>query len=167
MRIGLLSDTHIPEAEKELPSEVLEAFQGVDLILHAGDIYIPSVLDDLERVAPVLAARGDDDYGSTLTDERVKEKHILELEGKTLWLVHQRPYYLMSPWWQNRVSSGQDNVPDIIVFGHEHRTDVRYIDDVLFVNPGSPTFLHYLRGLGTVGFLDINSGGADASILRL
>ena len=167
MRIGLLSDTHIPEAEKALPSEVLEAFRGVDLILHAGDIYVPSVLDDLERIAPVLAARGDDDYGSTLTDERVKEKHILELEGQTLWLMHQRPYYLMSPWWQDKVSSGQDNSPDIVVFGHEHRTDVQHVDGVLFVNSGSPTFLNYLRGLGTVGILEIDSGKADARIVRL
>ena len=167
MRIGLLSDTHVPEAEKELPPEVREAFQGVDLILHAGDIYIPSVLDDLQGVAPVLAARGDDDYGSTLTDERVKEKHVLELEGQTLWLVHQRPYYLMSPWWQDKVSSRQDSSPDIVVFGHEHRTDVQRVDGILFVNPGSPTFLNYLRGLGTIGILDINSGQADVRILRL
>ena len=58
MRIGLLSDTHIPETEKKLPPELIEAFQGVDLILHAGDIYVPSVLDDLQRIAPVLDARG-------------------------------------------------------------------------------------------------------------
>jgi len=167
MRIGLLSDTHVPEAEKALPPEVMEAFQGVDLILHAGDIYIPSVLDDLERVAPVLAARGDDDYGSTLTDERVKEKHVLEFEGKTLWLVHQRPYYLMSPWWRDKVTSGNDNSPDIVVFGHEHRTDMQQIDGILFVSPGSPTFLHYLRGLGTIGILDISPDGAEANILRL
>jgi len=167
MRIGLLSDTHVPEAEKALPPEVMEAFQGVDLILHAGDIYIPSVLDDLERVAPVLAARGDDDYGSTLTDERVKEKHVLEFEGKTLWLVHQRPYYLMSPWWRDKVTSGNDNSPDIVVFGHEHRTDMQQIDGILFVSPGSPTFLHYLRGLGTIGILDISPDGAEPNILRL
>ena len=167
MRIGLLSDTHVPEAERALPPEVVEAFRGVDLILHAGDIYLPSVLDDLQRVAPVLAARGDDDYGSTLTDERVKDKHVLKLEGKTLWLVHQRPYYLMSPWWQDKVTSGQDNSPDIVVFGHEHRTDVQQIDGILFVSPGSPTFLHYLRGPGTIGMLDISPDGVEPNIIRL
>lgn len=167
MRIGLLSDTHMPEVEKELPPELIEALQGVDLILHAGDIYIPSVLDELERIAPVLAARGDDDYGGTLTDERVKEKQVLELEGKTLWLMHQRPYYLLSQWWQGKLASGEDSNPDIVVFGHEHRTDVQQIDGILFVNPGSPTFLNYLRGLGSIGILDINSGGADAQIVRL
>ncbi len=165
MRIGLASDTHIPIAAKELPPELMEALQGVDLILHAGDIYALPVLDELERIAPVLAARGDDDYGATLTDKRVKWTHVLKLEGKTLRLTHERPY---SPaWWQNTDSSGQDNKPDIIVFGHEHRTVVEKVDGTLLINPGSPTFLHYVRELGTIGILDIDSGKVDVRILQL
>ena len=61
MKIGLISDTHIREPSERLHEKVREVFQGVDLILHAGDIYNPSVLDELERMAPVLAAAGDDD----------------------------------------------------------------------------------------------------------
>lgn len=169
MRIGLLSDTHIPDAEKALPPQVREAFRGVDLILHAGDIYIPSVLDELQRIAPVLAAEGDDDYGDTSADERVKPKHILELQGQTLWLVHIRPYPYMSLSRQSRHSEGQDthDIPDIVVFGHEHRTVAQRYGDILFVNPGSPTFLYYRRGLGTVGILDIGSGEAQVRILQL
>ena len=169
MRVGLLSDTHIPEVAKRLPAELLDAFQGVDLILHAGDIYTPSVLDDLERIAPVLAAMGDDDheFGDTLTDKRVKEKHILKLEGQTLWLVHVPPYYLTSQGGQNGLSSGQDNIPNIIVFGHEHYPLAKRVDHILYVNPGSPTFLHYSRGLGTCGILDIDSNEVDARILQL
>ena len=169
MRIGLLSDTHIPEAEKALPPEVLEAFRGVDLILHAGDIYLPSVLDELETVAPVLAARGDDDWGATLTDKRVKDKHVLELEGRVVWLVHQGPYHLMTSQWQNGASVRQDKdgVPSIVIFGHEHRTNVWEEGGVLFITPGSPTFLKYLRGPGSIGFLDINDGEVDARIQYL
>jgi len=169
MRIGLLSDTHIPDVEKELPPEIVGVFRGVDLILHAGDIYNPSVLDDLEHIAPVLAARGDDDHLSTLTDKRVKEKHVLKLEGRTLWLIHERAYYLASSWWRSRVATGQDkhDIPDIVVFGHEHRTVEQRLDDILFISPGSPTFLGYRRGLGTVGILDIDSGEVDIRILQL
>ena len=174
MRIGLISDTHIPHAEKALPPEVMEAFRGVDLILHAGDICIPSVLDDLESIAPVLAAKGDEEHDITLIDERVKKKHILKLEGKTLWLIHDRPYAPISPswlpmWWQSKTASEQDNndKPDIVVFGHEHRIVVQHNDDVLFVSPGSPTFLNYLQGLGTVGILYISADNVDVRILQL
>ena len=72
----------------------------------------------------------------------------------------------MSTSWQSGGSSEQDK-PDVIVFGHEHRTVVLRIHDILFVSPGSPTFLEYRRGLGTVGILDINSGEVDARILQL
>jgi putative phosphoesterase len=169
MRIGLLADTHIPDVEERLPSEVARAFSRVDLILHAGDIYAPSVLDDLEQIAPVLAARGDDDYLSALRDKRVQEKHVLKLDGHILWLVHERAYYLQSSWFQSRVPTGQEryDFPDIVVFGHEHRTVEQRIDNILFISPGSPTFLGYRYGLGTVGILNINSGRVDVNILQL
>jgi putative phosphoesterase len=169
MRVGLLSDTHIPQVEKKLPAALTEAFQGVDLILHAGDIYMPSVLDDLERIAPVFAAMGDDDYDikETVADKRVKEMHVLELEGHILWLVHVQPYYLKVDRGQNGLNSGQNNTPDIIVFGHEHYPMAKQVNDILYVNPGSPTFLHYRRGLGTVGILDIEADRADARIIQL
>lgn len=172
MRLGLLADTHIPQVSAVLPPEVIKALQGVDLILHAGDIYTTSVLDDLECVAPVLAARGDDDFGDTLSDGRVKEKHILELEGQTLWLIHGRPDYGMdryglSSWWQSLLSPRQNRKPDIVVFGHQHRTVVERVDDVLFISPGSPTFLDYRRRLGTIGILDIEANKADFRIVQL
>jgi len=169
MRIGLLSDTHIPDAAEALPAEVFRALGGVDLILHAGDIYIPSVLDELERIAPVLAAMGDDDYGDIQKDVRVKGKHILKLEGQTLWLIHERPYSYMFALPQTRNLPGQkeEDGPDIVVFGHEHRVVVQRDSGLLLVNPGSPTFLNYRRGLGTVGILDIGSGEAEVNILQL
>jgi hypothetical protein len=172
MRIGLLSDTHIPQPVAELPvAELTEAFRGVDLILHGGDIYSLSVLDDLERIAPVLAARGDDDYGATVLDKRVKGRHALTLGGQVVWLAHERPYIpRMSPeWWQSRVNPEQNDFgkPNIVVFGHEHRTVVETIDGVLYINPGSPTFLHYQYGLGTYGILDTDSGSPSVRILQL
>ena len=55
MRIGLLSDTRIPGVAAEVPPHVTRAFEGVDLILHAGGIQAARVLDWLERIAPVKA----------------------------------------------------------------------------------------------------------------
>ena len=172
MRVGLLSDTHVPVPVKELPlDELKEAFHGVDLILHAGDIYDLSVLNDLEQIAPVLSARGDDDYGATARDIRVQEKHILQLGEQIVWLVHQRPYVpLMSrDWWHSTTNPEHNNFgkPDVIIFGHEHRTVMETLGGVLFVNPGSPTFLNYQYGLGTYGILDTGSGAPMVNILHL
>ena len=174
MRIGLISDTHIPQAADQLPDEVFKAFSSVDLILHAGDIYQKSVLDELENLAPVLAAEGDDDYPDTIRDKRVKEKHVLQVEGKTIWLIHENPFnsYAMISQpksWESytRHKRGEIPKPDVIVFGHEHRTHTETVDDILMISPGSPTFLHYKKGLGTVGILDISNDQIAYQIINL
>ena len=174
MRIGIISDTHIPKVTARLPEAILAAFRGVDLILHAGDIFESSVLDDLERIAPVLAARGDDDNGPIATDRRVKAKHILQLAGKNLWLVHDKPYAPRSPkwmpdWWRDRLDPEQNEhgKPDIIIFGHEHRAFKQLIHGVLFFSSGSATFPNYVAEPGTVGILEIGPDIAEAQILQL
>lgn len=169
MRIGLLADTHIPVDATELPPQIAEVFRDLDLILHAGDIYDLSVLDELERIAPVLAAKGDDDSESTLLDPRVKQRQVLRLEGQTLWLVHFKPFYY--PTGPRRAGGStapkEDDPPDIIVYGHEHCPIVRRPMGVLFVNPGSSTFPDYQARLGTVGILEVNSGEARVDIVQL
>ncbi len=156
MLIGLISDTHIPDHAKELPDQLKETFRGVDLILHAGDIYVPSVLDELEHLAPVLVAQGDDDH-EVLGDRRVKMKHILNIEGVTIWLTHTRP----RTWNEN------EKRPDVIVFGHTHEATLGNHGGILRINPGSPTFPHYKPEPGTVALLTVSSGKAEAQIVQL
>src|SRR3972149_98368 len=173
MRIGLISDTHIPWEVAKVPTEVLEAFRGVELILHGGDIYSHSVLDDLEQLAPVYAALGDDDYPGE--DKRVAERHILKVGGKTIYLTHEGPYNFLTStaglplWWRNKISPGEGEYvnPDIIVVGHEHRVIVENFNGMLYINPGSPTLLHYKKGLGTVGILELNGGEPHVDIIHL
>lgn len=178
MRIGLIADTHVPDIEEKIPVEIMHAFRDVDLILHAGDIYIPSVLNDLEAIAPVLAARGDDDDGEIGLDHRVKNKHILKIEGKTIWLVHERPFALRFPDMppslmlpplkdKNGEVLKKEDPPDIYIFGHEHCTVMEKIENTLYVNPGSPTYLHYKQGLGTVAILEIRSGKTEVLFIEL
>jgi putative phosphoesterase len=161
MRIGLIADTHIPLAATHLPPEVFKVFQGVDLILHGGDIYRLSVLDDLEQVAPVLAALGDDDPTEFLADDRVEMKHVLDLEGLRIWLIHERPWMYRMPAYQ------EGHSPDVIVHGHTHDPEIRKHGGVLFVGSVSPTFYLYRRGPGTVALLDIGPDEASASIVKL
>ncbi len=171
MKIGLISDTHVPWVTKKVPDEVLKAFQGVDLILHAGDIYSHSVLDDLENIAPVLAALGDDDYPGP--DKRVCEKHVLNVEGSVLWLLHEGPCVPVPlkwfPMWiKNRLSANEPYVkPNIIIAGHEHRPVIDKSDGIIHINPGSATYNNYKSGLGTIGILDIQPSLSNIQLIHL
>ncbi len=161
MRIGLITDTHIPDVARELPPQVADVFEGVELILHAGDIYDLSVLDELERIAPVLAVLGDDDHYSLAKDERVKQKQVLELAGHRVWLTHEGP-------WFDRTSVRQEGyTPDVIVHGHSHDARIRTVDGVMLVGSGSATFLNYNRGPGSVAILELGPDGPQANIVRL
>jgi len=168
MRIGLISDTHITEPMETLPPQIAEAFQGVDLILHAGDICNSSALDELEQVAPVLAAEGDDDCGPTLTDKRLKSKHVLQIQGLTLWLVHENPYRYLFNLHQTKDNTAHElDAPDIVVFGHTHYSVVQSKNGILFVNPGSPIVMNYGTKLGTVAIMQIENGKAEAKTIHL
>jgi hypothetical protein len=168
MLIGLLSDTHIRVpgyraglsqlSADTLPHQIKEAFQGADLILHAGDIYTLPILDELETIAPILASEGDDDPFEIMNDKRVKWKHVINVEGVTIWLAHQQETWSLD---------GLEKNPDVIVFGHLHKPSLEKRDGTLWVNPGSPTFPSYRHELGTVALLSIKAGKVEAEIIQL
>tara|TARA_A100000164_G_scaffold20260_1_gene16249 strand:- start:438 stop:1034 length:597 start_codon:yes stop_codon:yes gene_type:complete len=175
-RIGLISDTHIPEARASLWDQVYTAFQGVDLIFHGGDIHDISLLDELEKVAPIYAARGNGEDGSggrdvQPEDPRVKYAWLIEIEGLWVGLTHyipvpERPPNFTLAKWVDRFFP--ERKPDVIVSGDTHREAIEWIDGVYCVNPGSPTYPHnYDTQYGTIGFLEIDNGKADASIWQI
>ena len=175
MRIGLVSDTHIPEAMPELWPQVFAAFDGCEAILHAGDIYDIEVIEKLNEVAPTWSARGNGDDGSS--GREVQPDHPLladvwvhEFGGVNVGLTHHMPVPEMRhygvPQALERHFSGHDL--DVVVYGDTHVEHITELHGVLLVNPGSPTFPHNLNvQLGTVGYLDIADGAAQASIWRL
>lgn len=169
MRIGLIADTHIPSAGKQLPPQVAWAFKGLDLILHAGDIHILAVLDWLQAIAPVLAARGNGDRDLP-ADPRLNETRVVEAEGLRIGLSHGLLLPEDPPWRtlskiMDREFGGR---VDVYVFGDTHVDMVETHDGVLMINPGSPTLPHNLVGrLGTVGLLEIVDGKAHARIIQL
>ena len=164
MLIGLISDTHIPEITKELPQRVKEVFKGIDLILHAGDIFVASVLDELATIAPVLAARGDDDY--TIRDKRLDEVQNLMLNGLNVYVIHSSQYFARD-LIEHPERHNLEKPPDVVVFGHTHRDVVQTVGTSLLVNPGSATFPYYQLRPGTVGLLSIDGGKAEARIVHL
>jgi len=173
VEIGLISDTHIATPDEKLPARVEEAFHGVDLILHAGDIWVPSVLDELESIAPVMAAWGDDDIESDLGgDARMVEERALELGGIVIWLVHIKPPYGHVVPRENSlvsrfISETPPEPPDVVVYGHTHAARIEDYKGVLMVNPGSPTWPGYLPKPGTVAILSVDSGETEARIISL
>lgn len=167
MKIGLISDTHIPRDAEALPGQVKEIFAGVDLILHGGDIYILEVLDELEVIAPVLAAQGNGDIWLP-KDRRVRESHVLEVQGLHIGLTHSLDY--PEPFWRSLESAMKAEFGgpvDIFIFGGSHKALIETYKGVLLVNPGSPTLPLGLRQPGTVGILEINQGKAEAHIIQL
>ena len=148
-RIGVIADTHCPEFLDRLPASALEALAGVDRILHAGDVDGRATLEELGRVAPVEAVRGDHDRG--LSDlPRVRE---LTVEGKRIVMVHgERSRWIEEPHtllWTLSLGYFQPHrdLPrslrrrfhnaDVIVYGHTHRADARQVDGALLFNPGA------------------------------
>ncbi|MDE0192264.1 MAG: YfcE family phosphodiesterase [Gammaproteobacteria bacterium] len=172
-RIGLIADTHIPEARATLWPQVYEAFEGVDVIFHGGDVHDLALLDELEKVAPVYCARGNGEDGSggrpiQPEDPRVKYVWTVEIESLTVGLTHYIPVEEGPPgltlerfvarYWPEKT-------PDVIVSGDSHTELIAEIDGILCVNPGSPTYPHnYDTQYGTIGFLDIDNDRADASV---
>jgi putative phosphoesterase len=164
MLIGLIADTHVPEVARVIPPGVAQAFDGVDLILHAGDIAVASALDDLQRIAPVLAARGDDDY--QIEDERIEDVQHLTFDGASIYVIHSSQYWARGVI-ERPEEHGLDRAPDAVIFGHTHRDWLETVGDSLLVNPGSASFPYYQLRPGTVALLTIGDGRKEARIVDL
>lgn len=133
MKVGILSDTHIPAIAPSLPPAVFEIFKGVDLILHAGDIVELSVLDELRSIAPVEAVAGNMDGSEAHL--RLPSKKIIPIGGYSVGLIHGK--YKIDV--QRKMIMKEFSAVDIIVYGHSHTPFWGKVGDVYFLNPGSPT----------------------------
>lgn len=162
MKIGVISDTHIPVTVSEVPGKLIKALEGCDLILHAGDLIELSVIESLEKISKVEAVYGNMDSAKVCS--KLKDKKIINAGNKKIGLMHGYgdPDNLVSILKQE--FSAQK--PDIIVFGHSHRPMNEYIDDVLFFNPGSATdtvFAPYR----SYGIIEISGNKIKARIHKL
>ena len=116
--IGVISDTH-----GLLRPEALDALQGCGRIIHAGDVGSPYILEQLRRIAPVVAVRGNVDRGGW--SRALPWSESVELDGHTIYVLHileDLP------------------VPDgisAVVYGHSHKPSIEDRGGVLYLNPGS------------------------------
>ena len=160
MRVGLISDTHVPTQTPRLPADAIEALTGCEAILHAGDLVDVGVLEALRRIAPVYAVRGNMDGGAAA---ELPRRRVIELAGFRIGLTHGTGPggNIEERVFNELIGEGVD----VMVFGHTHRAIVRTVGGMLMVNPGSPA--RGRDGSGrSIAILTLD-GAASAEIVRL
>lgn len=120
-RIGLISDTH-----GLLREEALHALEGSELIIHAGDVGDPKILDTLKIIAPVFAVRGNVD--TELWANTLPETEIIEIGPAMIFVLHDVNALGLDP-----AAAGFH----VVVSGHSHKPASAETRGVLFINPGS------------------------------
>ena len=160
MKIGVISDTHIPRAASKLPDAIYSAFKDADLILHAGDFIEMPVLNELNKLAKTEAVYGNMD--SPLIQNSLPAKKIINVGDFKIGLTHGSgtPFNLI-----NKVKGEFQERVDVIVFGHSHSPVNELRDGILFFNPGSPTDKIFAK-YNSYGILTINKE-IKGKIIRL
>jgi|SRR5690349_632657 putative phosphoesterase len=151
--IGLISDTH-----GLVRPAVHEALKGVQLILHAGDVGGPEILEELRLIAPVRAVFGNTDPpGAAYLTESID----VEIDGLRIHVSHGDEVGSPTP---ERLAARYDS--DVVVYGHSHRQMVTQLNGQLFVNPGAAGPRRFNLS-ASVGILTVMEGKAEVSIVGI
>ena len=148
--IGVISDTH-----GVLPTAAIEVFEGTDLIIHAGDIGKPDILEALRSIAPVVAVRGNMDNGKWAYE--LPETEVVEIGEALLYVLHD--VYAL------------DIEPSVagfsaVISGHSHLPFVEDVGGVLFINPGSASQSRFRRPASVV-LLNVRGSILSARFVEL
>jgi putative phosphoesterase len=170
--VGVISDTHIPDRVNELHPDLISGLRvaQVSTILHAGDISIPSVLRQLEEIAPVYAVRGNRDFTFAGVLPWIQKLTFL---GVPLTLVHGmgtwRNYffdkfkYALTGYRLGRYQGYmRRSVADakVVVYGHTHHAENKWQDGRLWFNPGSAVHGDWYTHSPSYGLLHFSQDGA-------
>ncbi|MEW6037970.1 MAG: metallophosphoesterase family protein [Pseudomonadota bacterium] len=146
-RIGLIADTH-----GLLRPEAITLLTGSDLIIHAGDVGGPGILDGLRELAPVVAVRGNNDRGAWA--ESLAETALAECAGLSCYVLHDLSSLAIDPMAEGF---------GVVVSGHSHRAAIRGSGGVLYINPGSAGPRRFKLPV-SIALLDIANGAPAARI---
>jgi len=160
MLIGLISDTHIPDRENKIPITVLETFKDVELIIHAGDLTSIGVKEELEKIAPVLAVQGNMDRTYNIDLPKSLTKTI---EDVKIGVNHGKVYPRGDTQQLYYIAKELD--VEVLITGHTHQAFVEQIDDILLLNPGSPTVPRLTNP--TVMLMTVKKGEVDVEIKKI
>ena len=160
--VGVISDTHVPKRARCIPKRVFEIFQGVDYIIHAGDLVELAVMDELELIAPVLAVRGNSD-GLDVAKSLPKLDSLKVFDWK-IGVIHDQ-----------NILDGLDSISeiakangfDVFVYGHTHIANILWVGKILYINPGSPTDPAGILNKPSVALLKITRETITPQIITL
>jgi uncharacterized protein len=152
-RLGLISDTH-----GLLRPGVHDALNGVELILHAGDVGGSDILNELRLIAPVRAVAGNTDGPG---DPELAEEISLKVDGLSLHVSHGHEVGSPTP---SRLAARYD--ADVVIYGHTHRQLVTKLDGRLFVNPGAAGPKRF-NLMPSVARLTITGESAEVEIIEI
>ena len=171
MKIGVVADTHVPDRINELDQSLVSQLKddGVELIIHAGDICVNRTLEQLSEIAPVHAVRGNRDW---LFVNKLSRILLLDINSKTLGVMHGHGGIFFYLWdkiltytvgydferYYQKVKKTFKNA-DIIIFGHTHRPVCIWRDGTLVLNPGSASLKNVESKNRTYGLLQIDRNG--------
>ena len=148
--IGVISDTN-----GYVAPAVLKAFADADLILHAGDIGEPDVLKALKNIAPLVAVRGNMDFGKWASC--LPQEDTVEIGGICIHVIHD----------VQRLRTGEmSSAVSAIVFGHSHRRLTRETEGIYYLNPGSASYPKYGES-ASVALLHLRNGKLDTEFISL
>jgi uncharacterized protein len=148
--IGVISDTH-----GLLRPQAVAALRGSPVIIHAGDVGRPEILDELRRVAPVYAVRGNVDHGAWAM--KLPETEIVQVEDRLLYVLHDLNALDLDP---------QTAGFRAVIAGHSHQPKIETRDGVLYFNPGSAGPRRFELPV-SVGRLILSGGKLRAEIIHL
>jgi uncharacterized protein len=148
--LGIISDTH-----GLMRPEAIKALEGVEMIIHAGDIGTPEVLETLHAIAPVVAVRGNNDKGDWA--HALPETEVVEVGSVVLYVLHDVNTLDLDP-----VTAGFHAV----ISGHSHRPAMSKRQGVLFLNPGSAGPRRFKLPV-SVARITIRGAAIDAQLVEL
>ena len=159
--VVVLADTHLRRGgRRRLPDGAYAHLETADLILHAGDILVADVLDELAGFAPVHAVLGNNDVELA---GQLPEELVVDVDGVRVGMVHD------SGQAGGRAGRMRRRFPDaaVVVFGHSHIPwDAEGVDGQLLFNPGSPTERRR-QPVHTLGTLDLDGGRVTGHRIHL
>ena len=148
--IGVISDTH-----GLIRPEALRALEGADLLIHAGDIGTPEVIQSLKSIASVVAIRGNIDQGPWA--RCLSTQRVVEVGRNLIYVLHDVKQMNLDPLIEGF---------GVVISGHSHRPSITWRNGVLFVNPGSagPRRLNLPVAVGRI---QVNGSSMNGEIIEL